>query len=311
MAPKYQLIRLSEDNFPLFHRLFCEVMDPQTTYQFLYDKYDTRYLGGDLRYLGYLALNEAGEAVSYSGAIPFRFQVGCKEHIGAHSCDHMTRSDARKQGLFVQLNDLADALCESLGIPFVFGFPNQNNQPILEKYAGWEIIDRMQVCRIPAAHIPWAAAAHKIPGLKAVHMAFAERRLRQKSSTMLISRAHWSGHLRNEYFYRYKCYSQHYSLKLKHGLAWVKAKTALYIGDLQLAEGSQLSDLIDELRGFARSMGLRELVWIGSSGLPETKALASEYPVIAGNAVGIKPLIKEQLPDLSTLCFTYGDYDTF
>ena len=223
----------------------------------------------------------------------------------------MTRKDALKQGLFVKVNDMADELCTSLGIPFVFGLPNQNNRPILEKYAGWQTLNVLQVCSVPVAGLPWGKLAQRLPVFRSIHSAFAERRLKQKEGSKQLTRSQWDGHLRNAAYYEYKqAYSNHYMLQLQHGLAWVKCKSALFLGDVELAAGSEFEELLAELKSLTRSLGLSELVWMGSQGLEETSLLAEHYPLIQGNAVCAKSLAGA-LPDLSKLRFTYGDYDSF
>ena len=295
----------------MFHRLFCEVFDPNTTYDFLYNKYDTSYLGEDLRYIGFIAIDHKGQAVSYSGSIPFKFILNGEEKIGAHSCDHMTRSDARKKGLFVKLNDKVDDLCKTLDIPFVFGFPNQNNHPILVKYAGWEIAGYMQVFTFSSGSLPVSTVCNRSGFLKRLFLHRFKQRVSSLVSNDPVKNSNRNGILRNKNFYRYKQYSDSRTIKLTSGLVWCKLSGALLVGDLDLNQGQQLHDMITDLKTFCKKMGIAKFVFICSENYPHYKRLCEISKPIKGNGIGFKLIQENTSFDPSNIVFTWGDYDTF
>jgi len=302
--------RLSEENFSKFYHLFCTVFDKKTPYDFLYKKYNTGYLGGGLKYVGFVAFNQNQEAVSYCGTIPFAFKINGQSYIGAHSCDHMTRSDARKKGLFVKLNDLSDALCEELGIDFVFGFPNQNNHPILVKYAQWEIIDTTQAFEIPVSGLPVSSLANRTSLLKNVYQKFVKNQLQSKLSQKPIER-NWNGIIRDDAFYSYKKYSPNYVVQLKNGKVWLKVKGVIFIGDLELNPSGDFQELLNELKKLAFQLGIRKIIFLASSNFPIVQQFAKHFTAKSGNGIGVKRLQKQEKIDLHQLQFTLGDYDTF
>ncbi len=311
MKNDFTIERLSETNFNKFHRLFCEVFDAKTSYDFLYKKYDTSYLGEELKYIGYLAFNQAKEAVSYCGIIPFLFEIENQKYIGAHSCDHMTRADARKQGLFVKLNTKADELTKKLGLDFIFGFPNQNNHPILVKYANWQIIDTMKVFEVPVRTLPLSSLSGRLPFLQKTYRSFLLNRIKNKISPTPIFRKDWNGIIRNKDFYDYKRYSENYTLQLKNGKVWFKIKGVMFVGDIEIVNKEKFTAFMDELKNLARLMGIHKIIFIGSSNLPESKLLSFSYQAITGNGVGIKLVNSKINIPFEKLRFTLGDYDTF
>ena len=308
---EYKIERLSEANFPKFHRLFCEVFEANTSFDFLYKKYDTTYLGGDFKYMGFLAMNKEGEAVSYCGTIPFALRIKGKSYMGAHSCDHMTRKDARKKGLFIKLNNCSDALCKQLGIAIVFGFPNQNNHPILVKYANWMIVDTTQVFEIPIKNLPISSIIQRTGLFQTYYSRYVKGKIRLKKSETYIDRKKWNGIMRDKAFYDYKSYTPNYTLQFNHGKVWLKVKGAIFIGDIVLSESSHFLNLMAELKNFARQIGVRKIIFIASSNLNITQLFAEHYIAKKGNGIGIK-LLQEGLDiDMDQLHFTLGDYDTF
>lgn len=311
MNDKYQIQRLSDENFQLFYELFIDVFQSNISYRFLYNKYDTRYLGGDLRYLGYLAIDHKGKADSYCGCIPFKFLIKGKEYIGAHSCDHMTRKEARGQGLFVNLNNASDALCQRLNASFIFGFPNQNNHPILVKHAKWIVIDFMNAFSIPITTLPLSSAINRVSFLKGGYNKLSHSFMQEKKTDRFIAREDWAGIIRDKAFYKYKSFSQNNTYQFKHGLVWLKINGPMYIGDIQLNSSGNFLSLIAELKATARLIGVNKIIFLGSSDLELTKLFLANYKMIKGNGVGVKALQQNFKLNLTDLRFTYGDYDTF
>lgn len=306
----FYIERLNQENFSKFYRLFGEIFGTQTSYDFLLKKYDTRYLGAHLQYIGFLAFNAQGEAVSYCGVLPFAFRIDGKRYIGAHSCDHMTRTDARKKGVFVELNNRTDELCTQLGVAFVFGFPNQNNHPILVKYAQWVIIDTMQVFEIAVATAPFAAVANRVSWLESSYKRYSDSQLSAYLTEELLRRE-GNGIIRDRAFYRYKKYSANVVVQLENGKVWLKIKGALFIGDIELAPTGDFSILLTEIRRLAVRLGVRKIVFLSSTKLALTQQFSKHFAPKTGNAVGVKLLQPNLNLNLNQLQFTLGDYDTF
>lgn len=308
----YEIIRLSDATFDKFHKLYTEVFRKDISYDILYQKYDSSYLGDKFRYWGYLALNTNQEAIGYCGCIPFMFNIDQKTLIGAHSCDHMTREDARGRGVFVKLNEAADQICQDLGADFVFGFPNQNNEPILIKYANWKIIDTIQAFSIPVFTIPLKRISQNIPHVRKMSIQLENTILnRYIRDDQTINRLQWNGIIRNKEYYEYKRYDNSLTLELNHGKAWIKMKQVMYIGDIELNQDSDFKHLIQELKTICRLAGIHKMVFLGSSKLETTQLFKQFYHAKDGNVFGIKQLNPDKKINFDRLRFTYGDYDSF
>lgn len=311
MKDKFTIERLSENNFDAFIQLFQTVFDTKTKRQFLIQKYDTSYLGTPYQHIGFLAFNQQGEAVSYCGCIPFLFELQGEKFIAAHSCDHMTRSDARGNGLFTKLNHKTDELVKELGISLVFGFPNQNNHPLLVKYGGWKIIDTTKVFTLPIKTIPLASIARRIPVFNQLYDLFISSKIKNKLAHKPVRNKHWQGIIRDNAFYTYKKYSKNYTLDFEHGKVWFKIKGALFIGDIFLDTENDFMPLINELKRFAMLIGVTKIIFITSSNTAIGQLFETILTPQQGNAIGMKILMDNAALDLNQLQFTLGDYDTF
>lgn len=308
-----RLAQLDDENFPLFHRLFNTVFKQKHPVDWLLRKYNTSYLGITQRYLGYLAINEAGEAVSYCGHIPFQFEVKGQQFLGAHSCDHMTLEAYRGQGLFQLLNTKAEALVLAADISLIFGFPNQNNHPILVKHAGWEIIDTMQAFVFSVNTLPLAGILSKRSWLNRFYQLWCKRCMAfYQTHHQPISSVKGAGLLRDEAFFSYKrAFRKSEVLAFENGRVWLHLSSQLAIGDLELRSTGTLDGLIEELKKLAQKLMISRITFLCSSYHPLVSGLSAIIPPVMGNGVGLKYLNKDQVGKLPPLLFAYGDYDTF
>ncbi|MEL7222153.1 MAG: GNAT family N-acetyltransferase [Bacteroidota bacterium] len=313
LPPDIRVKQLSDENFKQFHELFNTVFGHSYTVNWLKRKYDTAYLGISGQYLGCLAINEANRAVSYCGHIPFRFQVGDKYFLGAHSCDHMTLEAYRGKGLFQLLNTRAEALVIAAGIPLIFGFPNQNNHPILVRRAQWEIIDTMQAFVFKVRTLPLAGLLLKNKYSSAIYQSWRKYCLRNQSSlTSAFSSVENVGQVRDEAFYTYKQnFRQSELMTFNNGKVWLHLSGHLAIGDMLVNDQGTLAGLLSELKQLAQKLMISRITFLCSSYHPLVPEISKSTKAVVGNGVGVKYMDKEQLGQLPSLLFTYGDYDTF
>lgn len=305
--------QLNDGNFPQFHQLFNTVFKHSYSLDWLKRKYDTAYLGISGQYLGCLAINEANEAVSYCGHIPFRFAVNNNQFLGAHSCDHMTLKAYRGKGLFQLLNTKAEELVVAAGIPLIFGFPNQNNHPILVRRAQWEIIDTMQAFVFKVKTLPLAGVMHKSKLLSYLYQSWRNYCLvKYRTGQETLSSVSTKGQVRDKAFYNYKSnFRKSEILRFANGKAWLHLSGHMAVGDLVVNEGGTLEGLMAELKQLAKSLMISSITFLCSSHHPLVESLSQLTTPVDGNGVGIKYMNKEQLDQLPPLLFTYGDYDTF
>lgn len=311
MSTNFTIERLSPENFTKFHQLFQTVFGKRFSLSYLRYKYATAYLGEEYQYLGYLALNSEGEAIGYSGHIPYKMSLDGHTFVGAHSCDHMTLPAARGRGVFNQLTQRSEALVKELGIYIIYGFPNQNNHPLLVKYAGWEIIDFMQVFTLPVTTFPLGSLVRRWSPLEDVFQTWLRYHLRSYPANSSVNSNGGNGLMRDEAFFKHKDRPALHLRKFPAGTVWLKVSGGLFIGDVTVANGASLRQLFDELYTFAQRLMVNKIYFMSSSNhrlLPELRSLAA---VVKGNGVGIKRLHLPDHLDPTKLVFTLGDYDTF
>jgi len=307
----FRIERLNNHHFVGFHKLFCEVFNSEINLLDFQKKYDTKYLGKEYHYIGFIALDNNEEVVSYSGGIPFKFNFNEKYYIGLHSCDHLTRKDARKKGLFSQLNKAVDELCVKLKIPFLYGIPNQNNMPILVKHNEWEINAQLQVFEIPIITLPLSALMSRINRLDKYYKKYLKNRMATYKSSDPILQDVSGRVVKDHLFYKYKSFTSNYSLKFNSGLVWLKITSVIYIGEISLNPGFALTNLIYELKKFAFKCGLHKIIYIGSRNNELTQEFMKIYQPVNGNYVGGKIFIQNLNFGLVDIKYSLGDYDTF
>ncbi len=105
-------------------------------------KYDTAYTG--VGYVGFMAFHPDGEPLAYYGVLPCFMQYKGALVLAAQSADTMTNPKYRYKGLFVELSLVTFELCKTLGITFVFGFPNQNSYHGAVNKLGWQMTHTME-----------------------------------------------------------------------------------------------------------------------------------------------------------------------
>lgn len=262
-------------------------------------------------YVGYLALNKAGVACSYCGGIPFKFNIKKQSFLGLHSCDHMTRKKDRGQGLFVKLNNKSDTLAYELGVDFVFGFPNQNNQPILEKYASWISINQMQVFEIRCSKFPLSSLVHKLGVGSVLFTRMLISRINQYVTEEIISPMSWDGIIRDDSFYSYKSYFENHLIEIKGVKIWFKIKGAVFIGDMEASSQESFNKALDEFKKILKWIGVRKIFFLCTSNSNAFKYFSQSHKASLGNVVGAKILNKAMRIKFEDLRFTLADYDTF
>ena len=295
--------RLSNDNFILFYNLFKNVFGSKLSYNQLLLKYCPNHIAQDLHFLGYMAIHE-NKAVSYCGSIIANFMIDEVETLGAHSCDHMTRSSYRGNGLFAKLNEMMETLLIDRNISFVYGFPNQNNAPILIGKAGWMVKNQMLVYEFNVVTFPLRKLLNRF--LKRFKNIFISSDdyphvLNEQNNTII----------RNQGNFDYKKSTGAGTKKINNILIWFKNNGDLFIGDIFPKQAILDIDYINDIKRFAFLSGFSKMVFIVSTNHKLNDLLKNNYKSIKGNVVGFKQLIGDIEISFESISFTYADYDTF
>jgi hypothetical protein len=225
----------------------------------------------------------------------------------------MTLAAYRGQGLFQLLNTKAEELVLAANIPLIFGFPNQNNHPILVKRAQWEIIDTMQAFVVSVKTLPLAGILTKNRWLIPLYDLWRKRCLAAYTIChQPLDSVRNAGLLRDEAFYTYKqTFRQSKIVEFYNGKVWLHLSGHLAIGDIEISPKGTLAGLMDELKSLAQKLLVSQITFLCSSHHPLVADFSQLSTPVAGNGVGVKYMDKDQLGTLPPLLFTYVDYDTF
>lgn len=124
----YKYIQLSESNFSDLVDLIKVVYLLNVDIVQLKKKYDTDRFGTS--FVGYLAYcKDTKTAAAYYGILPIKVKINGNVLMAAQSGDTITHPKHRNKGLFVELAKRTYTLGQTLGIQFVYGFPNQYSYP--------------------------------------------------------------------------------------------------------------------------------------------------------------------------------------
>lgn len=313
----YRYDRLSDANFKDLGKLIEVIYNIGINMEQLRKKYDTSCFGAS--YVGYIAYhNESNQPAGYYGILPLKVKLADNIVMAAQSGDTMTHPDHRNKGLFIELAKRTYELGKSLGVQFVFGFPNKNSYHGLVKKLGWTHAYDMLSVNILVTTIPYSSL---LPGnsiLSAWHSKaiFALLNKLFITSTILpekflIKKQKNNGVIHDQDFFNYKLGHNCICLQHKDVLIFVKVENnTLGIGAIH--NYGTHADLKGALRKLKLICGLMGIVRIKTYCSPD---------ILSGTSLQNYGFSKQSLPycyinfnateDLNTLNFTYFDYDTY
>ncbi|USQ13518.1 GNAT family N-acetyltransferase [Legionella lytica] len=164
----YRYCRLNESNFADVVHLIKVIYHVDVNVEQFRKKYATDSFGAS--YIGYIAYhNETNEVAAYYGIFPLRVKLNETIVMAAQSGDTMTHPAHRNKGLFVELAKQTYELGKSLGIQFVYGFPNQFSYPGLVRKLGWTHAYDMLSLNLLVPTLPYAHFLIKWPNLSTWH----------------------------------------------------------------------------------------------------------------------------------------------
>ncbi|MBI2785421.1 MAG: GNAT family N-acetyltransferase [Legionella longbeachae] len=313
----YRYDRLNELNFPDLVNLIKEVYNVAVNSEQLKKKYTTDCFGAS--YVGYIAYHhETNQAAAYYGILPLRVRLNGRIIMAAQSGDTMTHPDHRNKGLFVALAKQTYELGQSLGIQFVFGFPNQNSYPGLVRKLGWTHAYDMLSVNLLVPTLPYAKFLIKKPKLAAWHSKSLMNLLKKffvcptvLPQKLLSAHMHEEGVVHDQNFFDYKLGYDCICLQHKEVFIILKVENNnLGIGTiLNYGKPADVKVALRKLKFVCFLMGIiRIKTYCSPDKLASTflhkygfskKSLS--YCYINFNAEA----------DLHALHFTYLDYDTF
>ncbi len=279
---------------------------------FLQKKYDTKSFGAE--YTGYIGYSPAGEPAAYYGVFPCRVLADGKSLLAAQSGDTMTHPDHRGKGLFIKLAVKTYELCRSLGIGFVFGFPNENSYPGFVKKLAWMHREDLQIFKLKVTTLPLAYVCGRLPVLKGLYNLYSRavlnrRRSTKKFFTNSFTDSGYYGVERSVDFFEYKSGGGRYIIEVLGKCVHLKVSSALRVGDIEPCSAEEFTGIIKKLRSLARLLGCYGVIFYYSPGRAHESLLAGIAEKQKGLPVGWVDLGSGL--ELDKLKFAQMDLDTY
>jgi hypothetical protein len=233
--------------------------------------------------------------------------------LAAQSADTMTNPRYRYKGLFVELSLITFDLCKALGIKFVFGFPNQNSYHGAVNKLGWKMTHTMERFYVPVDCLPLELTASRFGWFKSMYARYVERvfgryTLAQPGLGNSFMAEGLGGIRRDERYLLYRAYSASRVIQIGPARVWLRARSGLVIGDLQIG-GGDFHETLGVLGELARRAGLSGISFIVSPGTAIHGLFSAEY--------GAEPSFPVLFQDLGSpipleeIRFSYSDIDIF
>lgn len=274
-------------------------------------KYDTAYTG--VSFVGFMAYHADGEPLAYYGVLPCLMEYKGGIVLAAQSADTMTNPKYRYKGLFVELSLITFELCKTLGIKFVFGFPNQNSYHGAVNKLGWKMTHTMERFYVPVDSLPLEGTASRFGWLKALYARYVDRvfgryTLAQPGLGNAFAAEGFGGICRDERYLLYRTYSASRVIRIGSARVWMRVRGGLVIGDMQVND-ADFESTIESLRDLARMAGLSGISFIVSAGTAIHGLFAAEYAPEPSFPVLFQDL-GSPIP-LEEIRFSYSDIDIF
>ena len=146
--PKYNVRRIGSDDFDMLIPLMKDCFGMEVNIDYFEWKYVQNPAGS---FIGFVAIEaESNEVGGYYGVIPQKFLIHGIEKTVYQSCDTMTHSKHRRQGLFKMLAQECYKFLKENNELFVIGFGGAQSTPGFLKF-GWKHVFDFKYYFKPAA----------------------------------------------------------------------------------------------------------------------------------------------------------------
>ena len=308
----YNFEALTSKNIHDLVFLYKAVFGNKVTDEFVLKKFDTSYLIN--KYFGHLAyFNE--KPVAFHGAIPVLMKYNNKTEIAAQYGDAMTLKNHTGKGLFTKLGKLTDAQLIKADIKFIWGFPNQNSEYGYLNKLDWQYEERMQGFKLRTSKLQIEKFSKKIKFTSKIYQNHIEKTFEKYKVNYTLKGSVFNNlgivsTSRASSFYRYRSFTNNFTIKIENVFFWVKINNGLHIGDIEANSKNDFFIALERLKKIATKIGVYEIIFQAS---PNTQIIKfmdeSEAEKFESWVVGFKN-ISSDFP-LEKLKFTFGDLDTF
>lgn len=313
MSTDYRLERLTKETVKDVWWLMKAIGNTMHELSYYQKKFDTTFT--DVSYVGYLAYHrQTGEAAAFYGVFPCYVVHNGVKVLAAQSGDTITGPAHQKKGLFTLLAQETYKLAATLGIQFVFGFPNENSKHGFYNKLNWKRNEDLLVYSITVKTLPIFRIMRKLQLLNSVYKiyhAVVRLFIRPTLEYPQNSLANYSqGYVfRDINFYHYKSYSESYFVTIKGITVWYKIDNGLQVGDIWMNEGQNAEDLTNALYTLSLCLGINNVVFIVSRNSRYDKMLSERYDSYFKMTAGAIHLLNPGEP--IHLTHVWADTDTF
>ncbi|MBK7149202.1 MAG: GNAT family N-acetyltransferase [Bacteroidetes bacterium] len=309
----YRYERLSQNNINDLVDIYTDAFGKSVSQNFLNSKQDTSMFGPS--YVGYIAYSEEGKAAGFYGVFPCMVTYKGNQYLAAQSGDTMTHSQHTGKGLFTALATETYNYCKSIGVHFVFGFPNKNSYPGFTKKLGWIHFDDIHAYVLRVRCIPWIRLKNTFKLQQQIQDSWFKfiislcKKGTPFQSSCLSDSTPVVDHSAD--FFAYKKYEENFVVNVAGLNVWIKHDdTFLYVGDVEHCSEKEFKAVLNRLKWIAFLTGLPHIRFHGS-----TNAWASKMFSQFGHKMEVKyPAggvnFSHKVP-LEQMQFTLADFDTF
>jgi hypothetical protein len=308
---EYTVVRLNRERLKDMETLYKAVYGTVAPENYFLKKYDTAYTG--VEWLGYIAYNKENIVVAYYGVMPCFIQYEGAIILAAQSGDTMTHPGFRYKGMFVELSKITFALCREEGIRFVFGFPNQNSYHGAVHKLGWKLTESMECFVVAVSTLPLVSLSNRFSLFKKIYSGYSRQivnkyLLAQDGISNSVIADGFAGVHRDEAYFKYKTFSNSIVIRIGKAKAWIKVKSELIIGDLEL-NGEDFNFILKKIKKIAAWLGIKKIFFHSGTGTRLHRLFAAQYPSVPSFPV----LFQDLGANLSfeKIKFTFADIDIF
>jgi hypothetical protein len=312
LQEEYIFERLNAERLKDMQYLYKACFNESVSIEFLRKKYDTKNSGAE--YTGYIAYSAAGAPAAYYGVFPCKVLAEGKSVLAAQSGDTMTHPYHRGKGLFIKLAVKTYELCRSLGIGFVFGFPNENSYPGFVKKLAWIHREDLQIYKLKVTTLPLAYVCGKVPVLSGMYkwysgIILSGRKSKKKFFANSFAEAGYYGVDRSADFFEYKSGEGRFMIEVLGKNVHMKVSSALRIGDIESCSPEEFVQILKKLKTLARLLGCYGVIFYYSPNALIEPLLTGVSEKQKGLPVGWVDLGSGL--DLNKLKFAQMDLDTY
>lgn len=311
----YSTKRIGNDDYVEIQHLIEQSFGVHLSLASIYLKYDTSIFGKSN--VGLFALDEEGSPAAYYGVFPIILHYDSEDFIIAQSGDTMTAPAHRKKGLFTRLAQETYSLANEVGVKLIYGFPNKNSYPGFKKKLDWVFTGKFRKFTINVMTLPVCELASRMPFIEPYYNSYFAWRINKFAidiTDVNIEKFNYSKVLgqvkKDKNFLEYKLKGVNCRLVKINGFTiLLKAKTHLYIGNIESIEESQVPLLLESVKTLAKKLACKKVVFLLSENHWLFSMLSKHVNSEEDQNIGF--YLFDKTFDPNQIQFIGADFDTF